>query len=135
MLEKLPEMGLQKKAEEASAQEWKHQKQNYDKCLCCAKLEGDLVLIRQKAFKGKHKIVDQWENDPMRSLANSQDMPIYKVKLHNRNNKSITRILHQNMLFPLATRVPCESDSMDSNSPILQLMTDIDDLSDQVNQE
>ena len=77
-----------KKAEEASAQECKCQKWNYDKCLYCAKLEeGDLVLIRQKSFKGKHKIVDWWENDLYVLISKLQDMPVYKVELHNADNK------------------------------------------------
>ena len=127
-----------KKAEEASTQIWKCEKQNYDKQLHCAKLEeGNLVLIRQKAFKGKHKIADQWENDLYEVISKLQNMQVYKVKLHNGDTKSRTWILHQNMLFPLATSGPCESDSIDSN--ILDFTTndkiDIEDSSNQINQE
>ena len=40
-------------------------KGHYDKKVHCTKLEpGDLVLVRQKAFLGKHKIQDRWENKP-----------------------------------------------------------------------
>ena len=81
--------------------------------------------------------MDQWENDPYEVISKLQDMLLYKVKLHNGNNKSRTQILHQNMLFPLATRVPCKSDSIDHNIPDLTTngKMDIDDPSNQDNQE
>ena len=40
-------------------------KNHYDKKVHCTKLEpGNLVLVRQKAFLGKQKIQDRWENEP-----------------------------------------------------------------------
>ena len=53
------------KDEEVNAKDWKRQKWYYDRKIKCANLYvGDLVLICQKAFKGKHKISDRWKNEP-----------------------------------------------------------------------
>ena len=42
-------------------QEWN--KQHYDQKLRCALLKvGDKVLLKCTAFKGKHTILDRWEN-------------------------------------------------------------------------
>ena len=41
-------------------------KKQYNWYVKCTKLEpGDLVLVGQRAFKGKHKINDRWENTPV----------------------------------------------------------------------
>ena len=55
-----------RKAHEAKQKEIQHSKICYDKNAKCSKLQpGDLVLVRQKAFKGKHKIKDRWEIHPI----------------------------------------------------------------------
>ena len=52
-------------AQEISKKESEHSKTRYNENIKCTKLEsGDLVLVQQKAFKGKHKISDIWENTP-----------------------------------------------------------------------
>ena len=44
-------------------------KKHYDKNVKCSELKpGDLVLVRQKTFKGKHRIQDRWENTPYHIL-------------------------------------------------------------------
>ena len=54
----------------------------------CAKTEvGDLVLIRQKAFKGKNKIVDEWENTPYIVKEQILGLPVYKVEKKMRTVK------------------------------------------------
>ena len=51
-----------RKAQEVNEKENKRNKKNYDRKVRCSKLEiGDKVLVRQKVFKGKHKIQDKWE--------------------------------------------------------------------------
>ena len=54
-----------KKAAEISLKENTRQKKYYDRKIKCSKLKtGDLILVHQKGFKGKHKIQDKWENTP-----------------------------------------------------------------------
>ena len=89
-------------------------KNHYDKKVCCTKLEpGNLVLVRQKAFLGKHKIQDRWENEPYTVLEKVRpDAPIFRVA---RDGETKSRTLHRNMLLPLLQRV--ESDSVIDNPP------------------
>ena len=88
----------------------------------CTKLEpGDLVLGRQKAFLGKHKIQDRWENEPYTVQEQVRpDALIFRVA---RDGEAKFRTLHTNMLLPLLQRV--ESDLVVDNqtgntsSPVL----------------
>ena len=93
-----------KKATEVSLKESARQKRYYDKKIRCSKLKpGDLVLVRQKGFKGKHKIQDKWENTPYKVV--EQKNPSLPVSLvENMAIPSKTRVLHRNMLFPLLTQ-------------------------------
>ena len=44
-------------------------------------------MVRQKAFKGKHKISDRWENIPYVVLSQTApDVPVYKVRQQNGND-------------------------------------------------
>ena len=46
------------------SKESKRNRQQYDKKVRCSKLNiGDLVLVRKRAFTGKHKIADCWDYD------------------------------------------------------------------------
>ena len=64
---------------------------------------GDLVLVRQKAFKGKHKISDRWENNPYYVIEYvGRHLLVYKVQLIGQATK--IRILHRHLLFPLSMR-------------------------------
>ena len=87
-------------------------KGHYDKKVHCTKLEpGDLVLVRQKSFLGKHKIQDRWENEPYTVLEKVRpDAPIFRVA---RDGEAKSQTLHRNMLLPLLQRV--ESDSVVDN--------------------
>ena len=89
-------------------------KNHYDKKVHCTKLEpGDLVLVRQKAFLGKHKKQDRWENEPYTVLEQVRpNAPIFRVA---RDGETKSRTLHRNMLLPLLQRV--ESDSVVDNPP------------------
>ena len=62
-----------------SKKESEHSKRGYNWNVKCTKLEsGDLVLLKQKAFKGKHKISDRWENTPHWVIQHiDEHLPIY----------------------------------------------------------
>ena len=96
-----------KKAQEVNHKEDKRNKRIYDKKIRCTKLEvGDKVLVRQKAFKKKHKIQDKWEEDVYVVVAQpNENFPVFIV-LNERSQKS--RTLHRNMLFPLGQELQCE---------------------------
>ena len=67
---------------------------------------GDKVLVRQKAFKKKHKIQDKWEEDVYTVVAQPNDnFPVFIV-LNERSQRSKT--LHRNILFPLGQESQCE---------------------------
>ena len=93
-----------KKATEVSLKESARQKRYYDKKIRCSKFKpGDLVLVRQKGFKGKHKIQDKWENTPYKVVEQKNpSLPVFLVE--NTEIPSKTRVLHRNMLFPLLTQ-------------------------------
>ena len=98
-----------KKAQEISQKEIKHHKRHDDLNIHCSKLAPrDLVLVRQKASKGKHKIWDQWENTP------------YHAQQEGETIKS--QVLHKNMLFPVIMKH--DSDSIQQSS----MDHEIDDL-------
>ena len=79
---------------------------------------GDLVLVRQKAFKGKHKISDRWENIPYWVIQQvDEHLPVYKVQLVGENTKA--RTLHRNLLFPLALKNGSDEKNLEEKEPKL----------------
>ena len=104
-----------KKAAEISLKESARQKKYYDKKIRCSKLKpGDLVLVRQKGFKGKHKIQDKWENTPYKVVEQKNPgLPVFLVE--NTEIPSKTRVLHRNMLFPLLTQNLDHKDTLTDN--------------------
>ena len=70
----------------------------------CTKLEpGNLVLVRQKAFKGKHKVSDRWKNTPYHVIEHvGGHLPLHEVQLVVETTRS--RVLHRNWLVPLTMR-------------------------------
>ena len=80
------------------------QKRYYDQRYKCMSIEeGDLVLVRVKAFGGDHKIADKWEQLPYRVISQMNDTPVYKVQQIDSVGDDNIRILHRNMLYPLHT--------------------------------
>ena len=68
------------------------------------KLKPDnLVMVREKALTGDHKIADQWEDTPHRVIGQLGDKPVFKVQPVNATPDNNIRVLHRNMLFPLKT--------------------------------
>ena len=58
------------------------------------------MLVRQKAFKQKHKIADRWENQIYEVVRRvSHQYPVYEVRAQGQEGK--TRHLHRSMLLPL----------------------------------
>jgi len=77
------------------------QKVQYDKKVRVSILEeGDRVLVRQKAFQGKHKLANKWEKEPyiVQKQPNA-DIPVYVVK---RECDDVEKTLHRNMLLPIS---------------------------------
>ena len=73
------------------------QKQWYDKKMRASRLEpSDLCQVWQKAFGGKHKKGDCWEN--MKSVVVEQqlNLPVYTIKLWQGVGR--TQVVHQNLL-------------------------------------
>ena len=64
---------------------------------------GDLVLVKQTAWKGRHKIQDRWESGEYQVVGQpTPGVPVYTVK---RITGGKTRVLHRNLLLPLKGRI------------------------------
>ena len=78
-----------KTAQEVNKKECGRSKRCLDNKIRWVKLEPeDMILVCQKAFKGKHKIQDRWETFPKRSL-NVSDLisPFIKCRGRERGSK------------------------------------------------
>ena len=120
-----------KKAQQVSEQDKKRNKRNYDEQVRCSKLQiGDRVLVRQKAFKGKHKVQDKWEDNTYVVVAQpAKNTPVFTVQKEGGRLKN----LHRNMLFPLSQELQCGDISQKvevSNSDMEDNCEDILDSSD-----
>ena len=69
-----------------------------------AELEvGDLFLVKQTAWKGRHKIQDRWENEEYQVVGQpTPGVPVYTVQSVAGDR---TRVLHRNLLLPLQWRI------------------------------
>ena len=64
---------------------------------------GDLVLVKQTAWKGRHKIQDRWESGEYQVVGQpTPGVPVYSVKSIAGGK---TKVLHRNLLLPLQGRV------------------------------
>ena len=83
------------------------QKTQYDKHVKHTKLNpGDRVLVRQTAFKGKHKLANRWENEPYIVVRQpNEDIPVFVLRKENGREE---RSLHRNLLLPIGT-LPIEN--------------------------
>ena len=63
----------------------------------------DLVLVKQTAWKGRHKIQDRWESEEYQVV----DQPTPGVTVYTVQGFAgdRTRVLHRNLLLPLQGRV------------------------------
>ena len=87
----------------AQNQQAKH-RELYDlKCRDTALDVGDLVLVKQTVWKGRHKIQDRWESGEYLVVGQpTPGVPVYTVKSVAGGR---TRVLHRNLLLPLQGRV------------------------------
>ena len=76
----------------------------YDQKCRGAELEvGDLVLVKQTVWKGRHKIQDRWESEEYQVVGQPiPGVPVYTVKSIAGGR---TRVLHRNLLPPLQGRI------------------------------
>ena len=90
----------------------------YDlKCRGAVLSVGDLVLVKQTAWRGRHKIQDRWESGEYQVVGQpTPGVPVYTVKSLSGGK---TKVLHRNLLLPLHGRIrqegrPVEGESTDS---------------------
>lgn len=90
------------KARETALKAAETNKEYYDKKVKSVELNvGDLVLVRNVGVRGKHKIADNWEDQPYVVIAQPfSGQPVYDVKQDKPNARKIRR-LHRNLLLPL----------------------------------
>ena len=111
-------------SQEMQEHEVKHHKQWNDCKMRCTQLElGDHILLWQKGFQTKHKIVDHWENTTYEIVEKLKDVPIYTIrefpKPSMEENESCllhTLVVHRNMLFLLACRETDVPEDRDNDS-------------------
>ena len=62
---------------------------------------GDMVLVQVTAFKGHHKMQDQWENrECVVEKWPYPNVPVYVV--HPRDGEGTSHTLHRNYLLPIS---------------------------------
>ena len=84
-------------------QQTKHRKLYDMKCRGAALDVGDLVLVKQTAWKGRHKIQDRWESGEYQVVGQpTPGVPVYTVK---RVAGGKTKVLHRNLLLSLQGRI------------------------------
>ena len=96
------------KVREISAKEAIRSKRRFDRKIRCSKLDiGDIVLVRQKGFTGKHKVADRWEKDYYEVISQkSSGIPVFVIKSLGKDGRE--RTLHRNILYPLSFQVRSE---------------------------
>ena len=64
---------------------------------------GDLVLVKQTTWKGRHKIQDRWESEEYQVVGQPiPSVPVYTVKNLSGGK---TKVLHRNLLLSLQGRI------------------------------
>ena len=87
----------------AQRQQAKHRELYDMKCRGAAIDVGDLVLVEQTAWKGKHKIQARWESGEYQVVGQpTPGVPVYTVKTVAGGK---TKVLHRNLLLLLQGRI------------------------------
>ena len=118
------------KAREVSFKEAKRSKRRYDQKVRCSKLDvGDIVMVRQKGFTGKHKVVDRWEKDYYEVIFQKpKGIPVFVIRSLGKDKRE--RTLHKNILYPLSFQVQSEHeqhDDVDHGSLVEDQWESVDD--------
>ena len=94
----------QNEAKQMAKRQWAKHRELYDQKCRGAELEiGDLVLVKQTAWKGRHRIQDKWENEEYQVV--HQPTPVVPVYTVKSVAGSSTRVLHINLLLSLQGRI------------------------------
>ena len=81
------------------------------KCKGAALSVGDYVLVKQTAWKGRHKIQDRWESGEYQVVGQpTPGVPVYTVKSLTGGK---TKALHKNLLLPLQGRIRQEGETVE----------------------
>ena len=84
------------------------------KCRGAVLSVGDLVLVKQTAWKGRHKIQDRWESGEYQVVGQSTPgVPVYTVKSLSGGK---TKVLHRNLLLPLQGRIRQVGETVEEGS-------------------
>ena len=104
------------KAKQVASKQQARHKGLYDRKCRGATLDiGDLVLVKQTAWKGRHKIQDHWEEDEYQVVDQpTPGIPVYVVKSIAGGRP---RVLHRNLLLPLQGRLRQEGATGEENNP------------------
>ena len=84
----------------------------YDlKCRVATLSVGDLVLVKQTAWKGRHKIQDRWEREEYQVVGQpTPGVPVYTVKSLAGGK---TKVLHGNLSLLLQGRIRQEGETVE----------------------
>ena len=76
---------------------------------------GDKVLLKHTAFKGKHKIQDQWENTIYEVIEQPLGkLPVFKIQSMEGDDK--TKVVHRNLLLSLFSDPSDQTSESDNKS-------------------
>ena len=102
------------KAKQVASKQQARHKGLYDRKCRGATLDvGDLVLVKQTAWKGRHKIQDCWEDEEYQVVDQpTPGIPVYVVKSIAGGRP---RVLHRNLLLPLQGRLRQEGATKDDS--------------------
>ena len=99
----------------APRQQARHRKLYDRKCRGATLDIGDLVLVKQTAWKGRHKIQDCWEEEEYQVVDQpTPGLPVYVVKSIAGGRP---RVLHRNLLLPLQGRIRQDGVTGGESSP------------------
>ena len=99
----------------ASKQQARHRGLYDRKCRGATLDVEDLVLVKQTAWKGRHKIQDPWEEEEYQVVDQpTPGVPVYVVKSIAGGRP---RVLHRNLLLPLQGRIRQEGVTREESSP------------------
>ena len=81
---------------------------------------GDTGLLRCTAYRGKHKIQDQWEDTIYEVIEQPfKNMSVLKIKPQGGDNSA--KIVHRNLLLPLLSDSMDHADAPDNNRSLVNL--------------